>query len=224
MPARCAHERAHRRRRQRDGRDPAGRGAGRVRQRPRHHRARRGAAPGVQPDPAVGRPRGHPPRRWRSRSAHREWYGEHGVDLRLGKRVLQIDRERRDAMLVDGTCLDYDRLVLATGSIPTLPPIRGLVRMDGQLDARVHAFRSLDDCERLLGAIDSGHPRGRGRRRPPRPPGRAGAEHPRPGHRGRRGRRPPAAQPGRRPGRSDPGPRPDPARAPRSTPAPARSG
>ncbi len=85
-----------------------------------------------------------------------EWYAERGVDLRLGKRVLQIDPERRDAMLVDGTCLDYDRLVLATGSIPSLPPIRGLVRMDGRLDGRVHAFRSLDDCERLLGAIDSG--------------------------------------------------------------------
>ena len=45
-------------------------------------------------------------------------------------------------MLVDGTEIPFDRLVLATGSIPTLPPIRGLVRMDGRLHPKVHAFRS----------------------------------------------------------------------------------
>jgi assimilatory nitrate reductase electron transfer subunit len=82
-----------------------------------------------------------------------EWYAEHGVDLRLGARVLGVDRQRRDVMLVDGTVVPYDRLVLATGSIPSLPPIRGLVRLDGRLHHRVHAFRSLDDCTRLMGAL-----------------------------------------------------------------------
>lgn len=81
------------------------------------------------------------------------WYAEHGIDLRLGARVLGIDREHRDVMLVDGTLVEYDVLVLATGSIPTLPPIRGLVRMDGSLHEAVHAFRSLADCERLLEAL-----------------------------------------------------------------------
>ena len=32
--------------------------------------------------------------------------------------------------------------------IPTLPPIRGLVRMDGPLHPKVHAFRTLADCDR----------------------------------------------------------------------------
>lgn len=85
-----------------------------------------------------------------------EWYAEHGVDLRLGSRVLEIDRERSDVMLVDGTVIEYDALVLATGSIPTLPPIRGLVQMDGSLHEAVHAFRSLADCERLLAAVEGG--------------------------------------------------------------------
>ncbi|WP_338089498.1 FAD-dependent oxidoreductase [Nocardioides lijunqiniae] len=84
-----------------------------------------------------------------------EWYAAHGVDLRLGARVLGVDRERRDVMLADGTVVPYDRLVLATGSIPSLPPIRGLVRLDGRLHERVHAFRSLDDCTRLMGALTS---------------------------------------------------------------------
>lgn len=82
------------------------------------------------------------------------WYAEHGIDLRLGARVLGLDREHRDVMLVDGTLVEYDVLVLATGSIPTLPPIRGLVRMDGSLHDAVHAFRSLADCQRLTEALD----------------------------------------------------------------------
>ncbi|WP_374454413.1 FAD-dependent oxidoreductase [Nocardioides sp.] len=78
-----------------------------------------------------------------------EWYTDHGIDLRLGARVLEIDREAREVVLVDGERIAWDRLVLACGSIPTLPPIRGLVRRDGTLDPRVHPFRSLDDCRRL---------------------------------------------------------------------------
>lgn len=92
-----------------------------------------------------------------------EWYDEHGIDLRLGARVLGVDREREDVMLVDGTIIEYDTLVLATGSIPTLPPIRGLVRMDGSLHPAVHAFRSQADCDRLLEALaetdEQGQPR-----------------------------------------------------------------
>ncbi len=84
-----------------------------------------------------------------------EWYAEHGIDLRLGARVLEVERDLKDVMLVDGTIIEYDALVLATGSIPTLPPIRGLVRMDGSLHESVHAFRSLDDCQRLLGELSS---------------------------------------------------------------------
>lgn len=83
------------------------------------------------------------------------WYAEHGVSLRMGARVLEIERDLRDVMLVDGTKIEYDRLVLATGSIPTLPPIRGLVQMDGQLHPKVHAFRSLADCQRLLGVLEA---------------------------------------------------------------------
>lgn len=90
-----------------------------------------------------------------------DWYDAHGIDLRLGARVLGVDREHRDVMLVDGTLIEYDVLVLATGSIPTLPPIRGLVRMDGSLHDAVHAFRSLADCERLVEAINLTDDQGR---------------------------------------------------------------
>jgi assimilatory nitrate reductase electron transfer subunit len=75
------------------------------------------------------------------------------VDLRLDARVVEIHRAEREVELADRSRVPYDRLVLATGSIPTLPPIRGLVRLDGRLDERVHAFRTLADCERLDAAV-----------------------------------------------------------------------
>src|SRR6478609_6952022 len=71
------------------------------------------------------------------------------VDLRVGTRVVEIHRDELEVELADRSRVPYDVLVLATGSIPSLPPIRGLVRVDGRLDGRVHAFRSLDDCLRL---------------------------------------------------------------------------
>ncbi|GAA2137445.1 FAD-dependent oxidoreductase [Nocardioides koreensis] len=101
-------------------------------------------------------------------------YDPERVEVRLGCRVLEVDRDRREVMLVDGERpgherlgherLGYDRLVLATGSIPTLPPIRGLVRMDGQLHPNVHAFRSLADADRLETAIRSRQARPTGTR------------------------------------------------------------
>jgi assimilatory nitrate reductase electron transfer subunit len=84
-----------------------------------------------------------------------EWFADHGVELRLGARVHEIDREAREVLLVSGERLAYDRLVLATGAIPSLPPIRGLVRHDGTLHPKVHPFRSLEDCRRLDASVRS---------------------------------------------------------------------
>jgi assimilatory nitrate reductase electron transfer subunit len=86
------------------------------------------------------------------------------VDLRLDARVVEIHREDREVELADRSRLPYDALVLATGSIPTLPPIRGIVRVDGRLDDRVHAFRSLDDCLRLDAAVSTSSTTGSARR------------------------------------------------------------
>lgn len=71
------------------------------------------------------------------------------ADLRSGTRVVEIHRDEQEVELADRSRVPYDVLVLATGSIPSLPPIRGLVRPDGRLHEKVHAFRSLDDCLRL---------------------------------------------------------------------------
>ncbi|OPG08600.1 FAD-dependent oxidoreductase [Streptomyces sp. GKU 895] len=61
-------------------------------------------------------------------------------------RVTGIDREARTVECADGSKIAYDTLVLATGSNPVLPPLRGLFNPDHVLPEGVHAFRTMDDC------------------------------------------------------------------------------
>ncbi|MEV5489856.1 FAD-dependent oxidoreductase [Streptomyces bobili] len=71
-------------------------------------------------------------------------------------RVTGIDRERRSLACADGSEIAYDTLVLATGSNPVLPPLRGLFTPDHELPEGVHAFRTMDDCLGLSKAVRPG--------------------------------------------------------------------
>ncbi len=71
-------------------------------------------------------------------------------------RVTGIDRDRRAVVRADGTEIPYGRLVLATGSNPVLPPLRGLFTEDHALPRGVHAFRTLDDCLGLSAEVRPG--------------------------------------------------------------------
>ncbi|AOX99512.1 nitrite reductase large subunit NirB [Jeongeupia sp. USM3] len=53
------------------------------------------------------------------------WYAENGIRLHLGKSVARIDRHRRTVVADDGTEEPYDRLLLATGSMPFILPVPG---------------------------------------------------------------------------------------------------
>jgi assimilatory nitrate reductase electron transfer subunit len=79
--------------------------------------------------------------------------GDGGVRMLTGTRVAEADRQDRAVVLEDGRRLPYDRLVLATGAVPTLPPVRGIITPQGRLHPRVHAFRSLADTRRLDAAV-----------------------------------------------------------------------
>jgi assimilatory nitrate reductase electron transfer subunit len=82
-----------------------------------------------------------------------DWAERTGVDLRLGVDVKRIDRAARCVELTDGSTVDYDALVLATGAKPWIPPVEGLEPGPG-----VVAFRSLDDCAKILEAARFGAP------------------------------------------------------------------
>jgi assimilatory nitrate reductase electron transfer subunit len=71
-------------------------------------------------------------------------------------RVTGIDRAGRTVECADGSTIAYDTLVLATGSNPVLPPLRGLFTPDHELPDGVHAFRTMDDCLGLSKAVRPG--------------------------------------------------------------------
>ncbi|HET6499909.1 MAG TPA: FAD-dependent oxidoreductase [Amycolatopsis sp.] len=87
-----------------------------------------------------------------------DWAAAHGIDLRTGNTAISLDRAARTVALDDGSTVDYDALVLATGSRPWLPPVEGLALEDGTPSPGVVAFRTLDDCDRILGAAKVGAP------------------------------------------------------------------
>ena len=54
-----------------------------------------------------------------------DFFAEHGIELRLSQAVTGIDIESRVIRDAEGHELHWDKLVLATGSYPFVPPIPG---------------------------------------------------------------------------------------------------
>ncbi|MFJ9826230.1 NAD(P)/FAD-dependent oxidoreductase [Streptomyces sp. NPDC101160] len=73
---------------------------------------------------------------------------------RLGVRAVRIDRAARTVECADGSLVPYDRLVLATGAAPVLPPLRGL--RGAELPSGVLPFRTMDDCLALRELVRPG--------------------------------------------------------------------
>ncbi|MEN8650559.1 FAD-dependent oxidoreductase [Streptomyces sp. 21So2-11] len=76
------------------------------------------------------------------------------AEVRRGVRVVRIDRADRVVQCDDGSVVPYSTLVLATGSNPVLPPLRGLPARE--LPDGVHPFRTMDDCLALDAAVREG--------------------------------------------------------------------
>src|SRR6185436_8013579 len=77
------------------------------------------------------------------------WYDQNGVRLHAGVRAVEILRSARHVVGDNGVTEPYDILIIATGSLPFIPPIKNATLADGSLRPGVFAFRSLDDCRRI---------------------------------------------------------------------------
>ncbi|WP_391090520.1 nitrite reductase large subunit NirB [Vibrio sp. NH-UV-68] len=72
-----------------------------------------------------------------------EWYSRHGIELLLGSQVTKIDRANKHLILDEDSVIGYDKLVLATGSFPFVPPIEGKQRDN------IYVYRTLDDLSEI---------------------------------------------------------------------------
>jgi nitrite reductase (NADH) large subunit len=54
-----------------------------------------------------------------------DWYKENNITLHAGKKVVEVDRVKRIVRSDDGTEVEYDRLLMCTGSNPFILPIPG---------------------------------------------------------------------------------------------------
>jgi nitrite reductase (NADH) large subunit len=77
-----------------------------------------------------------------------EWYAERGIQLHLGMHATALDAAAHTLSLGEGATVDYDRLLLATGGVPFVPPIAGTE------NAGVFTLRTLEDARAIKAYAD----------------------------------------------------------------------
>lgn len=83
----------------------------------------------------------------RMRYRGEDFYRENGVDARLGVAAVAVDTQKRTVAGSDGAFVAYDRLLLATGGRPFVPPAEGLETV------KYHTFMTLADARALEAAL-----------------------------------------------------------------------
>ncbi|MBS3963194.1 MAG: nitrite reductase large subunit NirB [Methylomonas sp.] len=71
------------------------------------------------------------------------FFESHGITLHLGDKAVEIDRVAKRVTSANGIVVDYDKLVLATGSYPFVPPVPGHDR------PHCLVYRTLDDLDAI---------------------------------------------------------------------------
>jgi nitrite reductase (NADH) large subunit len=77
------------------------------------------------------------------------WYDEKRISLKLNCAVTGADPEKGLVYTADKGALDYDRLILANGSHPFIPPVRGADKNN------VFALHTIDDARQILQAAET---------------------------------------------------------------------
>ncbi|ORU92394.1 MAG: nitrite reductase large subunit [Cycloclasticus sp. symbiont of Poecilosclerida sp. N] len=74
------------------------------------------------------------------------FYEDNNITVYIGDRACHIDREKQIVTSKNGVSVEYDKLVLATGSYPFVPPIPGHEREN------CFVYRTIDDLEKISAA------------------------------------------------------------------------
>ncbi|NUT99289.1 MAG: FAD-dependent oxidoreductase, partial [Saccharothrix sp.] len=77
------------------------------------------------------------------------------VELNLNDLVVHIDRDNKVVRSMSGRAQSYDALVLATGSVPFVPPVPGR-DLPG-----CHVYRTIEDLDAIRATVEGAHSSGR---------------------------------------------------------------
>ena len=77
------------------------------------------------------------------------YYEDHGITVHTNDKAIAIDREKKTVTSAQGLEISYDKLVLATGSFPFVPPVPGHDR------EKCLVYRTIDDLEAIAAAAKS---------------------------------------------------------------------
>jgi NAD(P)H-nitrite reductase large subunit len=80
----------------------------------------------------------------------RDFYEQHGVNLILGRRAVDLDVSKKEVALDDGASLAYDKCLLSVGGVPIVPPIEGL---DGTVEG-VFSFLTIKEVKSLVDYLE----------------------------------------------------------------------
>ena len=77
-----------------------------------------------------------------------DFYEKNGVKTLLGVKAVKINAAKKEVVLEDGSSVPYDRLLVAAGSRPFVPPMQGLDTVEKKF-----SFMKLDDAKELGAAL-----------------------------------------------------------------------
>ncbi len=70
-------------------------------------------------------------------------YQENGIQIHIGDQVIAINRQQKTVKSANGLEVPYDKIVLATGSYPFVPPIKG------NDTTGTFVYRTIEDLEAM---------------------------------------------------------------------------
>lgn len=76
-----------------------------------------------------------------------DYFDDQRASLRCGSALASLDPEQHVATFADGEVVQYERVLLATGAAPAIPPIAGLSQV------KFHVLRTLEDATQLRAAL-----------------------------------------------------------------------
>ena len=80
-----------------------------------------------------------------------DFYKANGVETMLGKRAVSIDSKTKEVSLESGEKIGYEKLLIATGSKPFVPPMDGLDSVKNKF-----SFMKMDDVKGIEKAVKKG--------------------------------------------------------------------